>query len=550
MLKKKSSYLILAIVVVICSVFFGVLFENKKFFPYLELKSIYLKVNKEFKKTKSDKIKKNIEETSLFNEFEILDFKYTNFNAIETSTIKLERKELDLKKFFPKSSLIKARGGICSLEEFTIVVSSSGESILINNKNNTLLFFDLGKYFKSKNFKIKIFQDIYCQNITKNNTLSFLVNFMSEEVLYKEKNYEAKYASNIHQVNLIDLSKIESESVFKSKQHGENWAGRLIIKENNLYISFSSRDANKEDFYEIPLSQDERYLEGKILEVDLKNKTNSIYSSGHRNPQGLVLTSDDQILSTEHGPKGGDELNLIKKGNNYGWPIVTHGTTYESFKAYDYANVVPGRHDGFEKPLFSWSPGIGISSLIEVKNFDPRWDRDFLISSLKNMSLYRVRLENNNSLLFSERIWIGNRIRDVSINNNGEIFLWTDDKKIIKLKKNLDNNNLRLVKSYDITTLNVCLTCHYLNSGEKPSTKLIAPTLSKIFERDIASDQDFDYSDSLKKIKGKWNNINLAQYLLDPQNFSPGTYKSYKGKNSSEVFKIIEELEKLSASGD
>ena len=60
MLKKKSSYLILAIVVVICSVFFGVLFENKKFFPYLELKSIYLKVNKEFKKTKSDKIQENI----------------------------------------------------------------------------------------------------------------------------------------------------------------------------------------------------------------------------------------------------------------------------------------------------------------------------------------------------------------------------------------------------------------------------------------------------------------------------------------------------------
>ena len=204
----------------------------------------------------------------------------------------------------------------------------------------------------------------------------------------------------------------------------------------------------------------------------------------------------------------------------------------------------------FEKPLFSWSPGIGISSLIEVKNFDPRWDKDFLISSLKNMSLYRVRLKNNNSLLFSERIWIGNRIRDISINNNGEIFLWTDDKKIIKLKKNLDNNDLRSVKSYDITTLNVCLTCHYLNSSEKPSTGLVAPTLSKIFERDIAGDQDFDYSDSLKKIRGKWNNINLAQYLLDPQNFAPGTYKSYRVKNSSEVFKIIEELEKLSASGD
>lgn len=550
MLKKRLNYIILTIIVIICSVFFGVIFENKKFFPYLELKTFYLKLKKEFRNTKNNEIKKKIEKISIVDEFNIIDFEYKNFNIIETSTIKLEKKELDLKKFFPRSNLIKARGGICSLKEFTIVVSSSGESILINNKNNTLLFFDLGKYFESKNFKVKIFQDIYCQNLSKKNTLTFLVNFQSEENLYKEKNYEAKYASNIHQVNLIDLSKIESKYLFKSKQHGENWAGRVVAKDNNLYVSFSSRDANKENFYEIPLSQDDRYLEGKILKVDLKNRENSIYSSGHRNPQGLVLTSNDQILATEHGPKGGDELNLIKKGNNYGWPIVTHGTTYNSFKAYDYANVVPGRHDGFEKPLFSWMPGIGISSLIEVTNFDPKWDKDFLISSLKNMSLYRVRLNNYKNLLFSERIWIGNRIRDISINDNGEIFLWTDDKKIIKLKKNLDNNHLRSVKSYDITRLNVCLTCHYLYSGEKPSTNLIAPTLSKIFERNIASDQDFDYSDSLKKINGKWNNVTLAKYLLDPQNFAPGTYKSYKGKNSSEVFKIIEELEKLSSSGD
>ncbi len=548
--KKKSKFIVLVIFLILVPFVFGVFFENKKFYPYLELKSFYYELKKLFSNPNIRQSKTENIDTKNLQEFNLIDFQYENLNFIETSTIKLEKKEISLKNFFPKSNTIKARGGICSIDDFLIVVSASGEAVLINDKTKKILFFNLEKYFKTKNLKINIVQDIYCKNKIKNNIFSFLINIQVEEdEVFIEDNYQGKYTSNIYQIDIIDFNKIKSDPIFKSKKHGINWAGRIVNKGNFLYISFSSRDSNKEENYEIPLSQDLRYLEGKIIEIDLENNSNRIYSIGHRNPQGLLLTSNNQIISTEHGPRGGDELNIISEGKNYGWPLVTHGTTYESFKAYDYINAVPGRHDGYAKPVFSWTPGIGISNLIEIKNFDERWNEDILISSLKNMSLYRVRL-NNNSVIFSERIWVGSRIRDISINNQGIIYLWTDDKKIVRLNKNFKEGNLRSIKTYDITRLNICLSCHYLNSGDKPNTTLVAPTLSKIFERNISSDEDFNYSEALKNIKGKWNTTNLAKYLLHPQKFAPGTYKSYKVNSQSEALKIIEELEKLSESGD
>ena len=259
-----------------------------------------------------------------------------------------------------------------------------------------------------------------------------------------------------------------------------------------------------------------------------------------------MIDSFGKIISTEHGPKGGDELNIILRNENYGWPIVTHGTTYESLKAYDYASVVPGRHTGFKKPIFSWTPGIGISNLLEIQNFDERWDNDLIISSLKNMSLYRIRLDEE-KVLFSERIWIGSRIRDIELYQN-KIFLWTDDLKVIVIRKSNETSLIRSNKSYDITRINICLSCHYLQTGEKP-TKIIAPTLSRIFEKEIASDE-FNYSEALKKLNGKWNDTKMVKYLLDPQKFAPGTSKSYNVKSQIEAFKIVEEIKKLSRSGD
>ena len=546
----RNRFLLLFILVFFLSFIFGIFFENKKFYPYLEIKKIYYNLINLFENIKPSN-ENNLIKKQNINEFELEDFSYTNQEFIETSVIKLNKEVLDLKNFFPNANDMKSRGGICLDNDHLIIVSASGESVILNNKNEKLLFFDLQKHFNNKKIKINILQDILCLNDqNKNDNLNFLINVQKKEKdIFIEKSYEAEYTSNIYEIEIKNLKEITSKLVFKSKLHGDNWAGRMVAKNNKLYISFSSRDANKENLYDQPLAQDDKYLEGKILEINLNDKKYKLFTKGHRNPQGLTLLSDNSILSTEHGPRGGDELNIIKENKNYGWPIVTHGTSYERFDAYSYNANIPGRHDGFYKPIFSWTPGIGISNLLEIKNFDPKWNNDLLISSLKNMSLYRVRYLDK-KILFSERIWIGSRIRDLVSDNKSVIYLWTDDKKIIKLSKVIDNTKMRTNKTYDIERIGVCLSCHYLNSGEKPSSNLEAPTLTKIFEREIASDGDFKYSDSLNNLKGKWDKVKMTKYLIDPQKFAPGTFKSYSIKNSSEALKIVDEIEKLSISGD
>ena len=542
--KKKIIIYLAYVSLAIMLVFFGIIFENKKFYPYLQLKSFYQKVSSFTNKRKIIEENVKIKENDLYN-FKETILESENNEIIETSVMRLDKKEFDLTKFFPESMKFKSRGGICNLQEKLVVISASGEGGMLDSNTDKFIYFNLQEHFKNKKIIINIIQDIYCLN-KNNNEFNFLINLQKkEESPLIDNNYVGEYTSNIFKVS-INNDNIKSELIYKSEKHGINWAGRILVNNNFLYITFSSREANAEGKYEIPLSQDDRYLEGKIIEVNLDNKYTSIFSKGHRNPQGLNINKDGNLIETEHGPKGGDEINFLYRNKNYGWPLVTHGTTYENFKAYDYINTIPGRHNGFEKPIFSWTPGIGISNIFEIKEFDERWDNDLIVGSLKNMSLYRVRVEDGKTL-FAERIWIGKRIRDISFNYKN-IFLWTDDKRIISLEKSKNTQMTRVVKGYDINVINACLSCHYLQTGERPS-KVIAPTLTKIFEKNIASDE-YNYSEALKNLSGKWDEVKMASYLLDPQSYAPGTYKSYKISSQNEVFKIIKEIKKLSDSGD
>src|SRR5262249_31167125 len=132
-----------------------------------------------------------------------------------------------------------------------------------------------------------------------------------------------------------------------------------------------------------------------------------------------------QLFSTEHGARGGDELNVIAEGSNYGWPNVTLGTGYDSYN-WEVGRSLVGTHAEYTAPLFAWVPSIAVLQLIEVNNCHPRWDGDLLVGSLKASSLYRLRLEAGR-VLYSEPIWIGQKIRDIAQTINGIIVLWTDD---------------------------------------------------------------------------------------------------------------------------
>ena len=164
---------------------------------------------------------------------------------------------------------------------------------------------------------------------------------------------------------------------------------------------------------------------GKILFIDSISKDFIIFSKGHRVPQGLYAESN-LILSTEHGPRSGDEINKIIFGKNYGWPIASYGEKYRSKNNNKPKYFKNHKKLGFEEPIFVFVPAIGISEIIKIPNtFSNYFTDNFIVSSLWGSSLHRIKFDENfERVLFSEKIFIGQRIRDLKYSNKTDsIFL-------------------------------------------------------------------------------------------------------------------------------
>lgn len=151
-----------------------------------------------------------------------------------------------------------------------------------------------------------------------------------------------------------------------------------------------------------------------------------LYSYGHRNIQGLVYDeSHDRLISHEHGPKGGDEINIIEPGKNYGWPVTTHGVDYTG------ARITPfTEQEGMEPPRLQWTPSIAPSGLaLYTGDLFPQWQGDLLVGALASRRVHRVSLDQDGSgakdveILFEE---LGERIRDVRMGPEGALYLLTD----------------------------------------------------------------------------------------------------------------------------
>ena len=169
-------------------------------------------------------------------------------------------------------------------------------------------------------------------------------------------------------------------------------------------------------------AQDDNSIFGKILFKEFTNNNSVIIvSKGHRNPQGLLVDKSN-IISTEHGPRGGDEINKIELGGNYGWPIASYGGSYFG-KNLKYKKS--HKDNGFIEPIFSFVPSIGISEIIKIpESFSESWKNNFLITSLNGRSFYRIKFSDElDKILFSEQIFIGERIRDIKYDFNLELIL-------------------------------------------------------------------------------------------------------------------------------
>ena len=163
---------------------------------------------------------------------------------------------------------------------------------------------------------------------------------------------------------------------------------------------------------------------GKLVRIHVTTDTAEILASGLRNPQGFARDADGTLWATDHGPQGGDELNIMRPGLNYGWPYVTHGIQYGN-KIWPFTKA-QGRHDGFEKPVYSWTPAIAPSNLIvSDSQLFPLWKHDLLLASLAAQSLFRVRVHEKR-VVYVEQIQIGRRIRDITQMPDGRIALLTE----------------------------------------------------------------------------------------------------------------------------
>ena len=227
----------------------------------------------------------------------------------------------------------------------------------------------------------------------------------------------------------ISKKELNFEIFFTSKECKKFNAGRMVYykhdgKEGLLFTTDAIQEEQRN------LAQDDNSILGKILFIDFESKNYVIFSKGHRVPQGLT-TGKNFILSTEHGPRGGDEINLIQFGQNYGWPISSYGEPYfwEKKSTEKYHYLKNHSNHGFIEPIYSFVPSIGISQIIKVPdNFSPLWKDSFLVTSLAGGKIYRILFDKNFSkVIFREKIFIGKRIRDIIYSEKFNVFLLSLD---------------------------------------------------------------------------------------------------------------------------
>jgi len=225
---------------------------------------------------------------------------------------------------------------------------------------------------------------------------------------------------------------------------GRHFGSRLVFDPDGLlYITLGDRgEKNRAQQLDDHAGSVIRLNDDGSIPVDnpfagQAGQRSEIYSYGHRNIQGAALHPQTGILWTqEHGPQGGDEVNLIRPGTNYGWPIITYGVNYGSG-----TKIGEGTHkEGMAQPIHTWVPSIAPSGMLFYTGDKfPHWQGNLLIGALKDQMLVRLELEGE-KVITEERMLkktLG-RIRDIRQGPAGYIYLLTDhdNGKLVRLKPN------------------------------------------------------------------------------------------------------------------
>lgn len=234
---------------------------------------------------------------------------------------------------------------------------------------------------------------------------------------------------------------INVETLYKAvpnSERGQHYGSRIVF-DNNGYMFFSIGDRGNRD--ELP--QDITKDGGKIYRlnddgsipsdnpfVGQDGAKEATYSYGHRNPQGMALNPQSGVVwANEHGPRGGDEVNIIEPGNNYGWPVISYGINYNGTEfAEDTARA------GMEQPILYWDPSIapaGMSFITSDKY--PGWEGDLLVASLKFSYIAHLEVEGNEILGETKLVEGVGRIRAIEEGPDGYIYFTAEGDGVYRL---------------------------------------------------------------------------------------------------------------------
>ena len=322
-------------------------------------------------------------------------------------------------KFLPETQYLnlafyKKKINFSKSSRLSFYVEEYEDSLIIITKNGEIFRAELNELSdKSKKLNTVKFEK---KNLIKKGEkkLNILDSVIIDNKIYLTKTIKQKNCKKLSIVfsEINDVLSFKTFKEFKECALQGIGAGRIQYYKFNskkgILLSTTDSDNDKPG----TKAQDNKSIYGKIIFINLSNGEHEIFSKGHRNAQGLAV-KDDIIISTEHGPRGGDEINRIIYDKNYGWPIASYGHSYEKknliYKKSHEENL-------FEEPLFVFLPSIGISELIILPDeFDEKWKHNALVTSLNGRSIYRVKFQNKNfdKILYLEKIYIGERIRDI-----------------------------------------------------------------------------------------------------------------------------------------
>lgn len=341
----------------------------------------------------------------------------------------------------PKDSIFTAELLVEGLEIPWGMVFLPDGGLLITEKSGELILFKDGEKTAIENVPEVYLRgqggllDIELHPDYANNNWIYL-SYSSEEGDDKGGN------TAIIRTKLKGNSLTDSELLYKASPNttkGQHFGSRLEF-DNDGYLYFSigdrgNRDVNPQDITKdggkIYRIMDDGTVPSDNPFVGEQDAKTAAFTYGNRNPQGMIKHPETgAIWIHEHGPKGGDEINIVQKGANYGWPVITYGINYSGTPITDIT-----KKEGMEQPLHYWLPSIGPSGMTFVTSDKyPTWKGNLLVGSLAFQYLERLEMDANNKVTYREKLMedIG-RVRNVIQGPDGFIYVAVEGKGIYKL---------------------------------------------------------------------------------------------------------------------